>query len=1045
MAQRHAKTTTRMWSGRTTFLLAILFVIQVWVPTGLSEGADLDDMEICSNPIGGLGGDCDGRTNADDGTTGVTQWVDGVYDFNMTSPTEIEFEASWAIREWDKSGLGIFSGAMMENALGADNIGPNDGLPADVLRAAFDNNTDPNDPASPTVKQTLLSEVNGSISQLLSTWGGASTPQTDWADSIMLPNSSGSGGFESVECTTDVAKNGEGPDNDGDGASDSNAFEPPICITTSVVISLNILETYGLSGVSASNLEAALEGMLIMGSQVTTKFDVSVNPGHRGTYSIQPPPYATVTVAGGTYGETVNHVEDGYHSGLWIIDWRNPSGALSSQSFNGHLDMTMGFRQSSNTGVVSVLPDDKSIDVRIVVDMSDESNTFVEVEAAIYQIQSSSLDQWGVPPIMDKDKAIIPVITSDGIRMAYHTGLLQLDHLSENIPISGIGEAIGGANQNVVVQMGDFVWTSNAQQQPGGLNMTHMLNCLRGVHYCLEGTVAMDDTYPVIMSSVSNTFPMSLADLLGGNLGDAGFMNSVTGDDLSILLNSGVEFSTILSDEDMESFIGEMLPSGMSTDLTMEIVLPSWASTKDGSTSIEMTYRASGTHDAEVSLTGAESFFWNHAICSESTGSACTDTSPDRVCESSLKSCAYVDVGLDISEISSASILISKGVTVEFELSINLTVHRIAVPDSLFDSINTDSTNLSLDVLPSDLIRLLLEIGSRGDPLEWGFSICDTGMSYCDQSIPLSNDNRTGLPGFGTSFSQGVKSYITDETRSLSSDADNNFGNLDMSEFSLELSFPYDGLIDEDDPVTDEKGIVMSLKIPRVSVTMGLDNSWADLISMAGGEEGDGLQIGIATESPTNTLVVPFLEPMVSAMEGLTGALAGSLVSGDGVRPAPNMSVGVGASALSGIGGDEMGINLGGSVTLTLPLGIQLEDISSEQGQVSSEIDAKTQRQTITYEIEPGMGDDTLEFTLLLTPTWVLQQLVYYILVFVIFFFWRVTRRGRKRRKRRRAQALQALEDSAVSPIGYIPPTPTVEVVQVAENGIVVKKRLSPS
>ncbi len=1035
MAERHAKTPTEPRWSRASVLLTVLFVVQAWVPTAFSEGVELDDMQICSNPIAGLGGFCDQRNNVDDGTSGITEWVEGMYNFNMTSPTEIEFQASWAIREWDRSGMDLFLDPAMDTALASDNIGQNDGLPADVLRAAFDNNTDPADPSSPTVQETLLSEINSSISQLLTTWGGATTPQTNWSDRVFLPDSTGE--LAEVNCATDAGLN-----------NDNNAFEPPICISTSVVISLPISSTYGLSGVNAANLEAALEGMLIMGSQVTTKFDVDVSPGHKGTYAIQPPSYATVTNAGGTLGEMVHHTVEDYHSGLWIIDWRSPSGPLADQAFKGDLDMTMGFRQTTTTGIVSVPSGDKSLDLRVVVDMSDESNAFIEVVAGIYQIQTSSLDQWGVPPLMSKDKANIPVITSDGIRMAYHTGLLDLKDLSDNIPISGIGEAIGNSKQGGNVQMGDFQWTHLSQPplDPGGLNYTHGFGCSRGVYYCLEGTVAMDDSFPVFMRSISHTFPFSLADLLGGNLGDdVGFMNSVTGEDLRVLLNSGVEFSTILSDDAMDSFIGNMLPGGITADLTMEIVLPTWASTKDGEGSIELSYRVSGNHDGEVSLAGSDSFFWNHAICSNTTASSCTDASTDRVCQSSVKTCAYVGVDLDVSKFSMANLPLSKGVTVEFELTVDLTVHRIAVPDTLFESINTESTSISLDVLPSDLLRLFLEIGSRGDPLTLDFPLCNTGRSYCDQSIPFSSSNNTGLPAFARDFSEDVKSYIMDESQALTSDTNNNFGRLDMTGFSLELDIPYDGLVDNDEAVSDEEGLVMSLHVPRVRTTVGLDNTWAELISIAGGDGGEH-QIGVTTDRiPANALVMPFLNPMVSAMDGLTGALSAGLVSAEGVRGPGNLSVQIPSSALSDIGPDELGIDLGGTVKLTLPLGVRLEGVTSvdsEGGSVTSVIDEGTQRQVITYDIRQGMSDDTLEFGVLLTPTWILQQVIYYIGAVVMFFVWRVRRRGVKKKRKRRELALEALEESAASPIGYIPPAPTVEVLQVADNGIVVKKRL---
>ena len=100
---------------------------------------------------------------------------------------------------------------------------------------------------------------------------------------------------------------------------------------------------------------------------------------------------------------------------------------------------------------------------------------------------------------MPADKASVPVITSDGIRMAYHSGLLELSDLSDNIPLSGIGDAIGSSN-GIEVQMGSFQWTHVSQPplNPGGLNYTHGFGCLRGVFYCLEGSVAMDDTLSLI-------------------------------------------------------------------------------------------------------------------------------------------------------------------------------------------------------------------------------------------------------------------------------------------------------------------------------------------------------------------------------------------------------------------------------------------------------------------------------------------------------------------------------------------------------------------
>lgn len=1033
MTERHAKNSTQYGWGRAAVLLSVIFLVQTVAPAAVSEDT-FDEMTLCL-PSPGLDGVCDNRFDADDSTQDITNWVEGMFHFNMTSPTEIQFQASWAIREWDKSGMDLFTSNSMIAALSSDNINANDGLPADVLRSAFDENTDPNDVTSPTIQESLLGEIDGSISAFLANWGGSTSPVTTWEDRVFLPDDSGV--VSAVDCTIDPASD-----------SDGNAFEPPICISTNVNISLPISSTYGLNGVSESNLNTALEGLLVMGSEITTKFDVRVEPGHKGTYSIQPPSYATVIDATG-WGVNQEVSEDGgaYSSGLWIVDNRDDPNGLSPSSQPADLDMTIGMRDKSTTSIVQVSPDDRSLDLRVSIDLSDESNAFVEVIAGIYQIQSSSLSSWGVPDLMPRDKATIPVITSDGIRMAYHTGLLDLDDLSKNIPISGIGQALTDSGGGSSVKMGDFQWipVSSAPLDQGGLNYTHSsTQCERGVNYCMEGSVAMDDTYPVYMRSVSHTFPFSLADLLGGNLGDSGFLNSVSGDDLSKLLNSGLEFSTVLSDETMEDFVGSLLPNGISADLTMEIVLPTWASTPQGGDSIVLNYRASGDHSGVIDLTGSDSFFWNHAICRDTVPSACFDGGGDTVCPSTSKSCAYMDVDMDLGDVSFASLPLTKGVTVEFALSVDMVIHRIAVPDELFDSLNTDSTSMSLDVLPSDLLRALLDIGSRGDPLEVEFSLCDNGKSYCEQSMPISSSQTTGLPWYVNELEKDIKSLIEDTARELTEEDGNGVGDIDMSGFTIDIEFPHEMITDNDDVIGDERGIILSIDIPKVSMTAGITNSWVELIGILRGNGGSP-EFGLATEDVSmNTLTAPFITPMVAAMDSLTGALSSSMVapSPEGVR-VNGASADLPTSKLANIGDDSLGLSFAGTYTITMPLGMELENLTSEEGRITSVINNDSKRQVIYYTINQGMGDDSVGFTLLLTPFWVIKQVQYYIIGLLAFMLWRVRRRMTRRKRKKRARALEALEEMASSPIGYIAPQPTVEVVQVTDNGIVIKRRLT--
>ena len=101
MVQRHANETESLARPKITIFVILIFFIHVGLPT-VSANDELDAMSLCSDENFGLGGSCDDRSNADDETSSPT-WVEGMYFFNMTTATTMQFEASRAIREWDKS------------------------------------------------------------------------------------------------------------------------------------------------------------------------------------------------------------------------------------------------------------------------------------------------------------------------------------------------------------------------------------------------------------------------------------------------------------------------------------------------------------------------------------------------------------------------------------------------------------------------------------------------------------------------------------------------------------------------------------------------------------------------------------------------------------------------------------------------------------------------------------------------------------------------------------------------------------------------------
>tara|TARA_B100000131_G_scaffold121099_1_gene118158 strand:+ start:2639 stop:5728 length:3090 start_codon:yes stop_codon:yes gene_type:complete len=1028
MAQRNAKTVLGLRLARVTAVIALLMV-QTSVPLSLVGATELDDMDICGVAFGDES-ICDTRSDADDGTAG-NSWVEGIYTFNMTSPTSIEFEASWAIREWDKSGLGVFTVAGMDVLLERDNIGPTDGIPADVLRGSFDNLSNPFDPESLTVKQTLLSEINGSITSLLSSWGGASNLQTDWATDIKVPAQNG--GTTDVTCSTEIAD-----------SNDGNAFNPPICITTSVTISLSVSGTYGMSGVSSGNLNTAFEGLLIMGTEITTTFQVPVEKGYSGTFSIIPPSYATVIEAGGTQAELVQDVDDSGNSfnyGMWTID---NLGGLSST--NANLLATLGFRSDGVTDVVDFDSFNKSLDLSVKLDMADEQATSIEITAGIYQLPSSMLDDFSIMP---SDVASVPGITADGIRMAYHTNLIDVADLSKTIPLDDVGDAIG-ESANVSVTMGSFEWISIALSplSPGGLNYTHTAPCLDvGAKYCKSGPGAMGADHPVYLRSTSHTFPMSLSDLLGGNLGGDGggseWLNGITGNDLGNLLNSGVEFSTVLPDDVLESFVGGMLPSGIDADLTLEIVLPTWARTLDNGTSIVLKYDAvDRNHLSEISLGGSDSFDWAHALCTEGV-SPCTDASPERYCTSEMKTCVKTDVALDISDISVAGLPLTKSATIEFSLNVSMSVHRIGVPDFALDALNSGSTNMSLEVVPSDLLRLIADIAGRGgSPPEVPFDICPgslEGAAYCDQTMRLSTDETYGLGAFVDGFGEDLTSMIRAYSISLEKDKDG-IGKLDLGSFTIDTELV--GLGPVEGTVGDDEAIRLTVRIPAVRLSVGLDNSWFEVISMLQG--GDMTpRVGIGT-APANMLVAPVMNPMLFAMEGLTGALTNSLVSADGISPPGGVDVDL-SEVNTTVNRAGMELNVVGKFWMRLPLGIVLENATSSDGRVVyyREGDMGMGRQVIEYDLGPQMPLPEVSFTPQIGWNWVFGQLIYYIAAIILFIFWRFrARRLKKQRKRRKLEQQQMAEASEAESVSYVAPVATTEVISVADNGIVIKRRL---
>ena len=997
VASKSTRGNPKKTKSKLALIITIVFLIQLLFPIANGEVvSDTDNLQICSELNAGF---CDEVDESHDEST-QESWIEGIYSLTMVDTGTMQLSATWAIYEYDRAPLG-FSGTTANTALQNDGIFAGDGIPADVIRNSWDEPWDGN-PGSEPVYSKLMSGINGSISSLLGSLGSASTPSTNYVSQVT--NEGGD-----VDCETDR-------ESDDDG----NAYSPPICVQTIVDISISP-DKFNLNSNPDLDLESAYKALLIMGGSVKTEFPISIESGHKSTYYVEPPDYATVLSTGGAVSEKISNGGDfPYNSGKWEIDNRNLASSHSDE-----LEFTLGFRNNATTDSFTLNQNDLGMNFNVILDLSDENAATIDLVAQINHIETSSVEGLNIIPA---GKGSLPVVTSDGIRMAHHNGLVNLDTISNNFPISSVGDSLSSNIPGLTVQMGNFEWILDGSGDPrlgqGGLNYVHtMVDCGEsGGYYCMDGGGAMGNTHPVFLRSVSQPFQLGLGDLIGDKLGDLTFLSGINQDDLEKIVNSGMSFETVLD----PGFLSAMKPEGIeNSEINLQLILPSWAQNTNGESSIILSHNLNGQHVGEFGLTGSSSFDWNHALC-YSGPVACDDNSEDAFCKSTEKSCQRSDVSLDISEYSFSEL--QKGIVIEFSLNIDLAVHRIEVPASVLDSMQSEETSLSLPVLPVDLLKLILDIADRGDePYSTSFSICDNpAIDICkkDQTLEFSTD---GLSTFTNKFGESVTSLIKSELSSNSV-----IGNINLDGFEINTTLT--GLVDNDNTIGDSESINLAISIPKVRTTIGVGNSWGEIFEIINGGETEDLRINIDAPRLSNTLVNPIMNTMIGAMDSLTGTMA--------LFAAASMADGVVLNDLSTNVPSSQSIGIPIDLSLKLPLGIYIDDPVTTQSEIVIITDSDG-RQIINYRTSSDV-DDSLSFNLVIGWQWVLIQLLPYILIQFLFIAWRIRVRMKKKKKKRREAEIKLIEAEA-SKNKYIPVNtdPEIEVINVSNCNITIKKRVS--
>ena len=967
-----------VWRNRfLTLCFTLFFATPILAPLASADG-----MSTCDGVPGFS--DCDDYDSSDDGTPFQQDWIRGTYDFDLQDTSTIHMTLSWAIREFDRSKIGL-DDSTTQTALEFDGLDEDDGIPADMIRTYF-----AYDDGSGTVGDKMLVEVEDTINDLLSSGFGTVTAINTQYDGIYTE-----GGTSEV-CTTDATQ--DSVYDSGSGVTENNVFDPPICFSTIAEIELST-STFNLLENSDLDLERAYQGLLIMGSELTTQFNVFAEPGHYSTFTISPPDYAAIV--GADSNSTTTDFGPCRANGCiaeWAVDNLDEEPTRMDQT----VSLTMGYRNTSTTSIVELDPNEEAVTLHLKVDLFDEQAVQIDFVAGINYLDTTTMDNWGISLVELSNLATIPQITSDGIRLAYENGIAPLDDFTDQFPVESIGDAFsdsipGGPN----IQMGQLTWVSDSVADgidgpAGGLNYSHSVGCSETVtppntiSYCIQGPSAMGYNHPIYLRSTSNTFELGLLDIIQENIPDnefSDYFDEITNEDLRRVMDAGLSLETVLDTTFLESMIPSDLPP---SKITLELILPSWIETIDGDDTIILEHSVTGENRNEVSIAGPSPYTYNHPIMGENGEAICLQT--QKTCVSTSLSIDFAT--FDINEWT-------KSVSVEFGLEASAVVHRVALPQGYYD-INDDTT-VRMEVIPSDLVRLIGDIMSRSDSpmkiercLEPGTEFVD-----CPESRQLVfNLTSDGLMEFGTD----VGEILTDEIHLASEELENidqntQFSAVDISNFQIETSLA--GLGTPGPVVSDEVGLSVSLKIPKVRFTLAVSSPWGDLLS----GNPDLITLSLLTEDINGAFRSPLLQPMVMMVDEISSMMTASVVSSEGITFPP-----LEQEALTFQTGSwdttihaDTEFDLTGPVSFTLPKGIIVKEGTSAQGNMIITEDGDG-RQVITYTIPPDGLDDEVTLRLQVTWMYLLGQFWAYPAVVIILLILLIRRRRKKKKKKRAAK-----------------------------------------
>jgi hypothetical protein len=882
----------------------------------------------------------------------------------MIDTSRVKLEMVWAIHEFDRESLDLEIFDLFD--LGTDVYGreshiDRDGIPADYIRNYIFVDTDLDTPGVQSVGDKLLSEAEGIIVDMLDSGFGAQTQATakfsEPGEVVYVDGSP-------ISCEKEPTKDAIGEP----GVNQDNAYWPALCLKVSATVDL---DASAVNIDSDADIERTYRGLLIMGAEISTGFSLQSPSGHDSNFKIIPPDYAQVVST--TPFSSISSPD--------YATWEINSKALQQDGEDQTLDVSLRMKYKANASTPAVAVDtstERGVDIEIILDMRDESNSKLTVEVAIYYIDATTMESWGINLVELSSDASIPLVTSDGIRLAKHNGMIDDSLLKDSFPTEALAMGINSMLE------GNPVTMKEVEIQPtykdGGMDFVHNINATESCddistliepkYYCIEGGGAMNMDHPIYLTTESaEPFDFSLLDMIKDMIGDlsedipASTMDMMDTNDLKAIFNAGLSAELDLG----ESFLSGFMPEGIPpTDMMLTIILPPWIAGDNESDRIVLRDNFSGEDSTRIKLQGTNPY--------PSTGSfdPITDGGKE-ICTMYDKTCTSLVVDFNMEDFSINEW--SQTVTLTVDASIEFKFYRLEVPPAISDMLTTDEASISFDVIPADMIHLIVDMGDgMAEPFSTSF---DIGNETYDVEF-----SRDGLDSFATDMGE----IATDMVHALG-DQDTGM-EMDLSSMKVIVDI---GKIPVPNPssVSDKTPVSISVKIPKTTFTLALD---------------------METETVSLNTHSALEATFANAINRLTNAFAVN-AGGDGIVFDDGGKGFETTIENPGLELEQLNTTPDLTLDLKLPKGLLFHDFKSSGNNAKISMENGQQRLVYTFP-DPGESD-TISFGFKISWWFIIGEIWAYIAIPVLLIALLIyKRRQKKKRKRELKDELIAKEYS---------------------------------